>query len=147
MVDSAALGIVTMDDKGVVESINSAAGKLFGYRPDEIVGRPVAVLMPEPYRADHDAHLANYTGSGESAIVGTNRELQAQHRDGSVFPIELAVSESWSGGRKTFIGIITDETKRKRAEDERARHALALEAANKSWKRSATRCPTTYGPR
>ena len=131
MIDSAAAGIITIDDEGIVESVNSAAEKLFGYHPDEIVGQSVSLLMPAPYQDAHDGYLASYRGSGRSEIVGTNRELQAQRRDGTVFPIELAVSESWSGGRRTFIGIITDETERKRAEDERARHALALEAANK----------------
>ena len=131
MIDSAAAGIITIDDEGIVESVNSAAEKLFGYRPDEIVGQSVSLLMPAPYQDAHDGYLASYKETGRSEIVGTNRELQAQRRDGTVFPIELAVSESWSGGRRTFIGIITDETERKRAEDERARHALALEAANK----------------
>jgi len=131
MIDSAAAGIITIDDEGIVESINSAAEKLFGYRPDEIVGQSVSLLMPAPYQDTHDGYLASYSETGRSEIVGTNRELQAQRREGTVFPIELAVSESWSGGRRTFIGIITDETERKLAEDERARHALALEAANK----------------
>jgi PAS domain S-box-containing protein len=131
LVDSAAAGIITIDDKGVVESINSAAERLFGYRREEIAGRPVSILMPDPYRGEHNSYMARLSESGDSNIIGTNRELKALRRDGTVFPIELAVSESWSGGRRTFIGIITDETDRKRAEDERAQHAVALEAANK----------------
>ncbi|MBQ12426.1 MAG: PAS domain-containing sensor histidine kinase [Planctomyces sp.] len=131
LVDSAAAGIITIDDNSVVESINSAAEELFGYRREEIAGLPVSILMPAPYRDQHDSYMARHSESGESNIIGTNRELKALRRDGTVFPIELAVSESWSGGRRTFIGIITDETDRKRAEEERTQHAVALEAANK----------------
>ena len=86
MIDSAAAGIITIDDEGIVESVNSAAEKLFGYRPDEIVGQSVSLLMPAPYQDAHDGYLASYRETGRSEIVGTNRELQARRRDGTVFP-------------------------------------------------------------
>ena len=86
MIDSAAAGIITIDDEGIVESVNSAAEKLFGYRPDEIVGQSVSLLMPAPYQDAHDGYLASYKETGRSEIVGTNRELQARRRDGTVFP-------------------------------------------------------------
>jgi PAS domain S-box-containing protein len=131
LIESAAAGIITIDDKSIVESINSAAERMFGYRQDEMAGQPVSILMPAPYRDEHNSSIAKLSSSSGSNIIGTRRELQGLRRDGTVFPIEMAVSESWSGGRRTFIGIISDETDHKNAEDERTRHALALESANK----------------
>ena len=131
LVNSAAAGIISVDDDGMVQSINPAAETLFGYRPDEIVGRSVSTLMTTSYRDEQSSTLSNHERTAESTIIDASRELEAIRKDGTVFPIELAVGEVWSGGRKSFTGIITDVTERKLAEEERANHALALEAANK----------------
>ena len=86
LVDSAAAGIITIDDKGIVDSINSVAERLFGYRQEEIAGQPVSMLMPDPYNGEHSGYMARLSAWGASGVIGTNRELQALRRDGTVFP-------------------------------------------------------------
>lgn len=130
LVNSAAAGIITIDKQGTIETFNAAAENLFGYPVDEIIGQPVSLLIPLPHREQHREHLIRYVTTGESGILGRVREFLAQRKDGTVFPIELVVSEADLGDRKTFTGIIRDVSDRNKAEDELAQRALALEAAN-----------------
>ena len=131
LVNSAVAGIVTMDQNGMIESFNPAAERLFGYAPEEVIGRSVAMLMPLPYKNRHAGYLERYLETGEKRIIGEVRELLAQRKDGTIFSMELAVSEVDLGDRRTFTGIISDISDRKQAEEELAQRALALEAANK----------------
>jgi PAS domain S-box-containing protein len=117
VVDYIADGVVTVDEQGVVASWNQAAERIFGYTSDEIIGKSVACLMPEPYRGDHDAYLAEQGRTGIARIVGQSREMVGQRKDGSVFPVDLAVSEFVLQGKVLFTGIIRDITERKRASE------------------------------
>jgi len=111
-------GIVTIDEKGVIESVNSACERIFGYRAAEMVGRNVSMLMPSPFRDQHDTYLANYRRSGEAKIIGIGREVVGQRKDGSMFPMDLSVSEVRLADRRLFTGFVRDLTSRKRLESE-----------------------------
>ena len=126
ILDTAADAIITIEESGVVESVNPAAERMFGFARDELVGRNVSVLMPSPYREEHDRHIANYLRTGEARIIGIGREIEAQRKGGSVFPADIAVSEVRLSDRRLFTGIIRDLTERREME-ERAR--LRLEDA------------------
>ena len=113
-------GIITIDANGNIESFNPASESLFGYREEEVVGQNVKILMPEPYRTEHDDYLARYLETGEKRIIGIGREVTAQRKDGSVFPMELAVGELKIDGQIKFTGFIRDITLRRDVEDDLA---------------------------
>lgn len=115
VLETAAEGIITMDEHGSIETFNPAAARMFGYASEEAIGQNVRLLMPFPYREAHDGYLARYSQTGEKRIIGIGREVMGQRNDGSVFPLEIAVSEFESGGRH-FTGILRDITERKEAE-------------------------------
>lgn len=117
IVDTAVDGIITIDERGIVDSANAAVERIFGYPPEEVVGRSVSVLMPEPYRSQHESDLANYLRTGARKIVGIGREVRGRRRDGSEFPLELAVSETRLAGRRLFTGIVRDVTERHTAHE------------------------------
>ena len=123
---TAADAIVTIEASGTIESVNPAAERMFGFMPGELLGRNVSVLMPPPWREEHDRYVARYLRTGEARIIGIGREIVAQRKDGDVFPVDLAVSEVRLPGRRLFTGIIRDLTERREME-ERAR--LRLEDA------------------
>ena len=110
--------IVVIDQEGIVVLANEATERLLGYPVDELVGRNVDVLMPEPHRSRHDGYLARYLSTGEATIIGIGREVEARRADGTVFPVSLAVSEIRLDGRSWFTGIIHDLTKRRQVETE-----------------------------
>ena len=118
--------IVTIEASGAIESVNPAAERMFGYARGELTGRNVSMLMPAPWREEHDRYIARYLRTGEARIIGIGREIEAQRKDGSVFPVDLAVSEVRLPGRRLFTGIIRDLSERRKME-ERAR--LRLEGA------------------
>ncbi len=111
-------GVITIDQHGLIQSFNPAAVKIFGYQVDEVMGRNVNMLMPEPYHSAHDGYLANYMRGGEAHIIGTGREVQGRHKNGSVFPLDLAVGEMDLDGQRVFTGVVRDITERKLAEKE-----------------------------
>lgn len=117
ILDAAADGIVTIDAEGRIETFNPAAERIFGYRQREVVGRNVKMLMPEPYQSEHDGYLAAYKATGKPKIIGIGREVQGKRKDGSTFPMDLAVGESRSSGRRLFAGIVRDISERKRNEE------------------------------
>jgi PAS domain S-box-containing protein len=109
-------GVIVIDEHGVIETYNPGAERLFGYTAAEAIGQNVSLLMPAPYRREHDAYIASYLHTGQKRIIGIGREVEGQRKDGTTFPAELAVSEAWLGERRVFVGIVRDVSERKRAE-------------------------------
>ncbi len=131
IVDTAVDPIIVIDERGVIQRFNLGAERTFGYQAAEAIGKNVSVLMPSPYREQHDGYLANYLATGEARIIGIGRELIARRKDGATFPIYLAVSEVRVGERRTFVGIIRDITEAKLAAERQAQLVTSLAAANK----------------
>ncbi|MGK9125153.1 PAS domain-containing sensor histidine kinase [Olivibacter sp. SA151] len=121
-------GIITIDNKGIVESINPAAMALFGYSDNsEIIGNNISMLMPEPDRSRHDSYIHNYLTTGVKHIIGIGREVRGKRRDGTTFPFRLAVSEVNYKDRKIFTGFIHDLSKQKEAEEKLKEYTAELE--------------------
>jgi two-component system, LuxR family, sensor kinase FixL len=108
--------MVVIDERGLIHSFSAAAERLFGWKAEEVGGRNVSMLMPSPYREEHDSYLARYLATGERRIIGIGRVVTGQRRDGSTFPMELAVGEILVDGRRLFTGFIRDITERQEAE-------------------------------
>ncbi|MET7244918.1 PAS domain S-box protein [Methylobacterium sp. EM32] len=108
--------MVVIDEEARIQSFSAAAVRQFGYAPEEVVGRNVSLLMPEPYRSRHDSYMARYLATGERRIIGIGRVVVGQRRDGSTFPMELAVGEMRSSGARYFTGFIRDLTESQRTE-------------------------------
>jgi two-component system, LuxR family, sensor kinase FixL len=104
--------LIVIDDRGNIQSFSPAAERLFGYRPDEVSGRNVSMLMPSPYREQHDGYLERYLRTGERRIIGIGRVVVGQRADGSTFPMELAVGEVQLGDHRIFTGFVRDLTER-----------------------------------
>lgn len=121
LLDAAVDAIVLIDRRGAITGFNRAAERLFGYAAHEVIGRNVHLLMPPPYREEHDGYMARYLATGERRIIGIGREVVARRRDGSDFPIELSVGEFSSGDATGFVGILRDVSERHRQES-RLRH-------------------------
>jgi two-component system sensor kinase FixL len=118
IVDTAVDAIATIDEKGLVRSFNRAAERSFGYSAAEVIGHNVRILMPDRYAREHDLYIGRYLATGERRIIGIGREVVGQRKDGSEFPIELAVAEWRANGERQFTGLMRDITERKRAEAE-----------------------------
>jgi PAS domain S-box-containing protein len=108
--------IITIDHEGIVKDLNPSAARVFGYSPEEVVGRNVRMLMPEPYRREHDGYLRAYLSTGHGKVIGRGREVTGQRKDGSIFPMELSVSEMVVSRRRMFTGVVRDITERKQIE-------------------------------
>ncbi|MBW9114736.1 PAS domain S-box protein [Rhizobium cauense] len=119
--------MVVIDETGNVISFSSAAEKLFGYSSREVIGRNVRMLMPSPYREEHDRYLAEYVRTGKAKIIGFGRVVKGRKKDGAIFPIELSVGETQWDDSRIFTGFIRDLTSRQRIEDE-LRQAQKMEA-------------------
>lgn len=124
---TAAEGIITIDDRGIILSFNRAAEIFFGFKAREIIGENIKLIMPSPYQEEHDSYLARYLKTGERKIIGIGREVEGKRKDGRVFPIQLSISEVKIGNKRTFTGIIHDITERKKAEEELRKLSRAVD--------------------
>lgn len=127
VVDTAIDGIVVINERGIIERINPAAAKLFGYEKIELLNQNVNRIAGSPHNMLHDTYLNNYLRTGEKKIIGIGREVNGLKKDGTVFPIRLSISEVSLTDRRLFTGIIHDLTKEKEAEIEIKRLNAELE--------------------
>jgi diguanylate cyclase (GGDEF)-like protein/PAS domain S-box-containing protein len=110
-------GIITINESGEIQGFNPAAEQIFGYTQQEVTGKKLSLLMPEPNRSTHDSYLIKYLKTGQAKIIGVRgREVIAVRKNGDAFPMEMSVSEMVLGGQRYFIGIVRDITERKQAE-------------------------------
>ncbi|MBI4663029.1 MAG: PAS domain S-box protein [Verrucomicrobia bacterium] len=129
--NTAVEGIITIDERGRIETLNSSAERIFGYSAAEIIGKNVSCLMPSPYRDEHDRYIDDYLRTGRPKIIGIGREVVGRRKDGTIFPVDLAVSEVRLADRRIFTGFVRDITERKRAEEKLAELARTLAEKNK----------------
>ena len=128
ILDNMGEAVITIDEQGTVLTFNRAAERIFGYSVGEVVGRNVKLLMPEPYRSQHDGYLERYRRTGEARCLGREaREVDGRRKDGSVFPMELTVNETALEGRRVFIGIVRDIAERRALETRTGQLASAVE--------------------
>jgi PAS domain S-box-containing protein len=118
IVETAVNAIITMSEERIIETVNTATERIFGYSKEEMVGRNIRMLMPQPYRDNHDGYVKSYLDTGVKKIIGIGREAVGQRKDGSIFPLDLSVGEvRLQDGRRVFTGIIRDLTDRKLLEE------------------------------
>lgn len=131
IIKTAVDGIITITSKGIIETVNPAASKLFGYQPEELIGKNIKVLMPEPDRGKHDGYIKNYEETRQPKIIGIGREVTALKKNGEKFPISLGVSEVKLTKRVIYTGIIHDLTQQKLIEEQLRRVAEDLKRSNR----------------
>lgn len=127
IIETAPDAVITIDERGIIQSFSVAAERLFGYEAGEVIGRNVSMLMPSPHHENHDGYLARYLATGERRIIGIGRQVEATRKDGSIFPMELAVGEATFGKSRIFTGFIRDITARAKIE-EQLRQSQKMEA-------------------
>jgi len=137
LMNAAVDGILLINDRGSIEAVNSAVERLFGYSKDELFGKNVSLLMPEPDKSQHDGYLSNYLNSGEAKIIGIGREVRARCKSGKILPIYLSVGDYHDGNQVKFVGIIRDLSQQKTreaklAEAEKEIHQLVSHLAQVS---------------
>lgn len=111
-------GIITVDSDGLILSFNQSASRIFGYNEEEVLGKNIKILMPAPHHNQHDSFLERYKEASEGRVIGYRRELTGKRRDGSLFPMELSISEVQWNGKRIFTGVVNDISERRRLEKE-----------------------------
>jgi len=124
-------GVIVIDTHGIVESFNMAAEKIFGYQADEVIGNNVSMLMPQPYKKQHGGYIKHYLDTGEAKIIGIGRTVEGRGKDGSKFPLDLAISEMIFGKSRRFIGVVRNISKRVATEQEITDRNQELELRNR----------------
>ncbi|WP_245795363.1 sensor domain-containing protein [Thioalkalivibrio denitrificans] len=123
-------GVVLITPTGIIREVNPAAEAIFGYGRDELLGANVSMLMPSPHREQHDGYLRHYLETGRTCIIGTGRQVFGQRSDGSLFPLDLSVSEIRADGEHLFAGIVRDVTERHRFQETLALFQRAMDGAH-----------------
>lgn len=116
IIETAVDGFITIDGRGLILSVNPACERIFGYGAWEMLGQNVRMLMPEPYRGEHDQYIANYNTSGQAKVIGIGREVEGRRKDGSTFPLDLSVAKVNLGRQTLYSGIVRDISQRKQYE-------------------------------
>jgi len=116
LLDAAVDGIIVIDDRGAVTTFNAAAERLFGYAAADVLGKPVDLLMPEPYHSEHKAYIDRYLATSEPRIIGIGREVVGRRANGETFPIALSVGEARAANGRRFVGIVRDLSAQRAAE-------------------------------
>jgi two-component system sensor kinase FixL len=116
ILDTVPDAMVVIDVRGIMQSFSAAAARLFGYSANEVIGKNVSMLMPSPYREQHDGYVERYLRTGERRIIGVGRVVVGERKDGSTFPMELSVGEMKSGNDRFFTGFIRDLSERQKTE-------------------------------
>jgi two-component system sensor kinase FixL len=129
--ESAIDGIITIDERGMIESMNPSAARLFGFQPEEVTGQSINILMPDPDKSRHDSYIHNYRTTGAGKIIGIGREVTGLRKDGTVFPFHLSISEVQLPDRRIFTGFIHDISELKMSEEKLRRYAAELERSNR----------------
>jgi two-component system sensor kinase FixL len=127
IIENAIDGIITIDERGNIETINPSACKLFEYLPEEVIGKNVSVLMPPADKQQHDEFIHRYQRTGQARIIGVGREVSGLKKSGTIFPFRLAISEVQFSGRKVYTGFIHDLSREKEAENQLKEYAAHLE--------------------
>lgn len=130
ILNSAVDGVISINERGIMQSVNPSAAKIFGYEIEELIGKTINMLMPEPDRSSHDQYMENYHKTGRKKIIGIGREVSGLKKDGTVFPFFLSVSEVRIKGERLYTGFVHDITEQKRNEEKLKRYAGDLERSN-----------------
>ncbi|GAB3821531.1 hypothetical protein GCM10028895_23870 [Pontibacter rugosus] len=131
IIQAAVDGIITIDTRGAIEMVNPSAARLFGYDAEELLGKSINILMPEPDRSQHNGYMHHYHETGEKRIIGIGREVTGKRKDGTVFPFYLSISEVQLADRKVYTGFVHDITRQKITEERLRRYAAELERSNR----------------
>lgn len=132
IIDNAVDGIISINERGIIESMNPSSLGLFGYDETELIGKNINVLMPEPDHSNHDQYIRNYLTTSVKKIIGIGRDVMGKRKDGSLFPFRLSISENKIGDQRLFTGIVHDLTEQKYAEEQLKEHSEQLEQRVKS---------------
>jgi len=131
VLDNLSDGLITIDEKGCVESFNAAAERVFGYQASEVIGKNINMLMPEPYRSEHDGYLKHHMDTGEERVIGIGREVTGRRKNGKTFPMDLSVNRMKIAGGAFFAGLVRDISKRKQNERSLHQAMQSAESANR----------------
>lgn len=127
IIDTAPEAVIAIDEQGRIETFSQSAEDLFGYTSNEVIGQNISILMPVPYRDEHDSYLRRYRRTGEKRVIGLGRVVSAQRKDGTIFPVELSVGEAQHAGRSVYTGFLRDLTASEKIEQQ-LRQAQKMEA-------------------
>jgi PAS domain S-box-containing protein len=130
IVETVVDAIITIDNQGIIEAVNPAVERIFGYKAHELIGLNVSALMPSPYREEHDGYLRRFQSTREPRVIGIGREVSGQRKNGEVFPMDLAVNAVTIDGHESYVGVVKDISERKHHEAELQRQYERTEQLN-----------------